>query len=221
MHLATMRNTCLVWCEDRTCKTIYSTLSLFPAMQRTLYRLQQYRNNSTQGPSNEALRRKDSDSPNANTSTMSATSSLPCSSLTSTVSNILPSKQATHAFLTSLFELLLDLLLSFIGYFALATLLDELLRQLALAFFWPGWTYEQKVRFVEWKISVAWSMLYSLWAARFVLRWRGHLCCVGRYLARILHWLSPLSPKLYEACPCCSNVLTRSGGEQTRKVTRV
>lgn len=121
----------------------------------------------------------------------------------SMASRVKPSKQAIHALMVSLFELLKDLVLSFMGYCALVIALCWLIADIVWAFYSPGWNFHQRNDFMGWRWRIMFWTVLSLWAARFVLRWRKHLACTWGYLACILRWLSPLSPKPYETCPCC------------------
>lgn len=121
----------------------------------------------------------------------------------------MPSKHAIHASIVLLLELLMDLVLSFIAYFALATLLFLAVDCIIWVFFSPGWTYDQETVFSDRSSHIIWWMPVLLCGLRFILRWRRHLACTWEYLAWILRWLCPLSPKPYEACPCCPTAIHR------------
>ena len=112
----------------------------------------------------------------------------------------MPSKATLMSFL----NLLLDLVLSFIGYYTLVYVIYMSTGRIAWIFFSPGWTFHP---FWYWRDDIMMWMILSLWVARFILRWRGHFACAWRYFACILRWLSPLSPKPYEACPCCETAM--------------
>lgn len=129
----------------------------------------------------------------ANTSTMS-TVSLPSHPGPSRVAtHSMPSKRAIHHIMTSLAELLMDLVLSFIGYFSLVYVLYVLVETIAYVSFQD---VSQIMTLIDRRNDIMRLVILSLWAARFVFRWRGHLAC-------ILRWLCPLSPEPYGSCPCC------------------
>ena len=139
-------------------------------------------------------------------------------------SHAIPPKKKFHAIIVSSSDLLLDLVLSFIGYYALVYVLHLSVGAIASVFFQPGSTSHQTATFFKQRNEImTWSVL-SLWAVRFVLRWRKHLACpwryvasilrvvlrwrrhlacLWRYVASILRWLDPLSPKPIEACLWC------------------
>lgn len=123
-----------------------------------------------------------------------------------------PSKQATHA----IKELLLDLILSFIAYYALVHMLYLPVAHILQG---PGWMTFQHTRsqvtFIRPHDDFVNRIVLSLWAARFLLRWRKHLACMWGNLAPVLHWLSPLSPEPYKACWCYP---TPTSGEVARFV---
>lgn len=112
-------------------------------------------------------------------------------------SRIMPSKQAIHVAIVSLFELLVDLVLSFIGYCALAYVVHLLIRMIA------DWTFYPWIMFSDRRDEIMRWIVFSLWGARIVLRWRKHLARSCGYLTWILRWLSPLYPEPYEAFPWC------------------
>ena len=138
--------------------------------------------------------------------------------------------RSKQAFLTTIMfscDLILDLVLSFMGYCALVYVLQLPVGTIASNFFQPSWTSHQTATFSNWRNDImTWTVL-SLWAIRFLLRWRKHLACPWRciasilqvvlrwrwrrnlacpwrYLARFLRWLYPLSPKPIEACLWCT-----------------
>ena len=112
-------------------------------------------------------------------------------------SRFMPSKQAIHVAMMSLLELLVDLVLSFIGYYALAYVICLLIRIIA------DWTFHPWIMISDQRDEVMRWMVIFLWGARFVLRWRRHLAHSWGYFAWILRWLSPLYPEPYGVCPCC------------------
>lgn len=123
--------------------------------------------------------------------------------------HVVPSKHAIFASMMSLLELLVDLVLSFIGYFALATVLLFAVDRITWVFFWPGWTHDQQMIYTHWNSYIMWRTPVMLCGARFILRWRKHLVCTWGYLACVLRWLSPLSPKPYDSCSCCPTAMHR------------
>ena len=118
-------------------------------------------------------------------------------------SQAMPSKQIICVAMISLFDLLVDLVLSFIGYSALVYALYVLIGMTA------NWTIHPGTMNLNWRDEVMKWMLFSLWGTRFVLRGRRHFACTRGYLICILRWLSPLYPKPYEACPCCPTAMHR------------
>ena len=115
----------------------------------------------------------------------------------------MPSKQAIHEFMMPLFELLTDLALSFIGYYGLVLAFYLAAGTIAWVFFQAGWTFPQMSILPDWREDIIRWTVFSLWAIRFVLRWRRHVACSWGCLASILRWLSPLSPKPFDACLGC------------------
>ena len=115
------------------------------------------------------------------------------------------------------FELLMDLILSFLGYGVLIYVLSLPVVTIVWVFFQPSWTLHENAIFLAWRDDVTRWIVLSLWVARFVLRWRRHLACAWGYLTGILRWLSPLSPKPYGICQSCRTAThgeLGSGGEQ-------
>ena len=96
----------------------------------------------------------------------------------------MPSKQALLATIKFSSDLLLDLVLSFIGYYALVYVLHLSVGAIASVFFQPCWTSHQTATFISWRNDImTWTVL-SLWAVRFVFRWRKHLACPWRYCCK-------------------------------------
>ena len=133
----------------------------------------------------------------------SATSFPPRSDLMNTVIHIMPFNQAIQASMAAMPEPLMDLVLSGIAYFALMQALSLAVGNIAWVLFPADWTLHRISALLDWRNNFIWWMFLSLWAARFVLRWRGHLACAWGCFACILRWLSPLSPKPFDACPFC------------------
>ena len=180
------------------------------------------RNNST---NQAALTHADLYSYDTNSDKILAASFLTHSRLTMLANHAMPSKQAFLATIMFSFDLILDLVLSFIGYCAFVYVLQLPVGIIASNFFQPSWTSHQTATFSNWRNDMmTWTVL-SLWAVRFVLRWRKHLACPWkslasilqivlqwrrylacpwRYIASILRWLYPLSPKPIEACLWCT-----------------
>ena len=105
----------------------------------------------------------------------------------------MPSKDSIHQTATSLAKLLLDLVLSFTAYWALIYILSTLVETTARLFF-PDTS--PTTTLVDRRNEIMRSAVLLLWAARLVLRYRGHTTC-------FLRWLSPLFPEPYAVCLCC------------------
>ena len=124
----------------------------------------------------------------------------------------MPTIQAINANMDLLFELLIDITLSSIGYFVLLQALFAAAGTVTSITSPVGWTLHPISALLDQREEVISGVVLSLSVARVVLRWRGHLVCIWRYISRILRWLSPLSPKPFGICVCC---LTVTDGEQT------
>ena len=138
-----------------------------------------------------------------NTSKISATSFPPCSNLITTVIHVMPFKQVVQVSMPAMPEPLMDLVLSGMAYSALMQALSLAVGTIALVLFPADWILHKISVISDWRNEIIWWMFLSLWAARFTLRWRGHLACAWGCFACILRWLSPLSPKPFEACLFC------------------
>lgn len=109
----------------------------------------------------------------------------------------MPSKQDIYTITTSTLSLLLDLTSSLIGYCLLMHALFSILKTIAWVSYQTGLPFNHTIITLSDPHGdiAKWTAL-SLWAVRLMLRCRGHLVC-------ILRWLSPLAPEAFVACPCC------------------
>ena len=101
-----------------------------------------------------------------------------------------------------LVDLLSDLTLSGIAYFALAAALNQAVR-LVTEFLSPDWILPQPAAFDIRYELIVFSIIFLHWSTRFLFRCRGHFGCAWKSLAYILRWLSPLHPEPLKTCPCC------------------
>ena len=115
------------------------------------------------------------------------------------------------SFFDVLFDLLSDLTLSGIAYFALAAALNQAVRLVA-ELLWSSWIIHQPAAYDIWDDMysfaiafqfIVFSIAFIHWSTRFLFRCRRHFVCAGKSLAYILRWLSPLHPKPLKTCPCC------------------
>ena len=138
-----------------------------------------------------------------NASKILATSFAPRSNLITAVIHVMPFKQTVQVSMPVMPELFMDLVLSGMAYSALMQALSLAVGTIALVLF-PADSILHKISVIsDWRNEIIWWIFLSLWAARFILRWRGHLACALGCFACILRWLSPLSPKPFEACLFC------------------
>ena len=100
-------------------------------------------------------------------------------------------------------DLLSDLVFSGIVYFLLVHGLDSAVWSIA-DLVWPGWIFLQIAVYDIWYYQIANLTFWLLWTSRFALRWRKHHACTWGFLMHMLGWLSPLSPKPFDTCLCCS-----------------
>ena len=109
------------------------------------------------------------------------------------------------SFFHILFDLFSDLTLSGIAYFALAEALNQAIG-LIIESLGPDRTSPQLAAFhLQYELIVfpIAFIAFMAWSTRFFYRCRGHSGCVGKSLASILRWLSPLHPEPLKTCPCC------------------
>lgn len=109
-----------------------------------------------------------------------------------------------------IFEVLMDLILSLIGYVVLISVLFAPVYYSLWTFYFSTLDRPSVVEADALYRKVAWGCALVPWIARFLLRWRRHLRCMlgslWHYLRHFLLWLSPLSTEPYKACPCCPMV---------------
>ena len=101
-----------------------------------------------------------------------------------------------------LVDLLSDLTLSGIAYFALAAALNQAVGR-ATELLGPSWTLPRPAAFDIRYEPIVFSIAFVHWSTRFLFRCRGHFGCAGKSIAYILRWLSPVHPKPLKTCPCC------------------
>ena len=115
-------------------------------------------------------------------------------------------QKAFHATMASFSEVLVDLLsdltLSGIAYFALAAALNQAVGHVT-ELLGPSWTLPQPAAFDIRYEPIVFSIAFIHWSTRFFLRCRGHFGCAGKSVADVLRWLSPLHPEPLKICLCC------------------
>ena len=112
-------------------------------------------------------------------------------------------QKAFYAIMASfLIDLLSDLTLSGIAYFALAVALNHSVEHV-IELLSPSWTLPQLALSDIPYETIVFSIAFIHWSIRLFFRYRGHFRCAWKSLAYILRWLSPLHPKPLKTCPCC------------------
>ena len=101
-----------------------------------------------------------------------------------------------------LIDLLSDLTLSGIAYFALAVALNHSVEHVT-ELLSPNWTLPQPALFDIPCETIVFSIAFINWSIRLFFRYRGHFHCTWKFLAYIVRWLSPLHPEPLQTCPCC------------------
>ena len=96
-----------------------------------------------------------------------------------------------------------NFLFSGIGYLVIVHALYWSIEIIAFALSFTGWTFHEVISLSDWRSTIVNGTTLALMGARYFLRCRKHIPCALKYLASVLRWLHPLSPKPFEVCTYC------------------
>lgn len=116
-------------------------------------------------------------------------------------------KQRLFPWLSPIFDVLEDLIISLLGYTILVIVLDVSARLTSQIINLIRCGPNADFIVMPWDNEILLGLILVLWITRLLFRWRRHstcvLGCLWDYLTTFLRWLSPFSTEPYMACACC------------------